>query len=205
MASAPRSSPPRPRGAARREALLQATLRVLADAGADSVTHRAIAAEAGLPLASTTYHFASKEELLTEALRFASERDLSRLHAAAAVPANGPTPGPAQIADVLVDPAESAGASGRPWLLATYTLLLEAARRPALQALARAWTAAYVESVSALLTAAGSRRADDDARLLIAACDGLIVDQLAAGAPADPRAELQRLAAILIAAGADGR
>ena len=178
---------------------------MLADAGADAVTHRRIAAEAKLPLASTTYHFASKEELLTEALRFASAHDVERLHAAAAraqdwAAGAGEAVSPAQIVAVLAHPTELSPAAGRASLLATYSLILEAARRPALRELSRTWTAAYIETVAGLLAAAGSRTPRDDARLLLAACDGLVIDQLAAGDPADPRPELERLAAILLAA-----
>src|SRR6202012_2778663 len=71
----------RPRGAARREALLEATLQVVADTGADAVTHRRVAEVAQLPLASTTYYFDSKEQLLTAARDLAAGRDLARLHA----------------------------------------------------------------------------------------------------------------------------
>jgi DNA-binding transcriptional regulator YbjK len=62
MATAPVTSPngkARPRGAARREALLEAVLRIVAEVGADAVTHRRVAEEAQLPLASTTYWFES--------------------------------------------------------------------------------------------------------------------------------------------------
>ena len=69
---------PRPRGAARREALLEAVLRIVAEVGADAVTHRRVAEVAGLPLASTTYWFDSKEHLLTAALELAAERDIAR-------------------------------------------------------------------------------------------------------------------------------
>jgi TetR/AcrR family transcriptional regulator, regulator of biofilm formation and stress response len=58
-------------------------LRIVADTGADAVTHRRVAEVAQLPLASTTYYFASKEELLTAALELAAERDLFRLQAIA--------------------------------------------------------------------------------------------------------------------------
>src|SRR5437868_10053474 len=74
-----RKEAPRPRGAARREALLEAVLRIVADVGPDAVTHRRVAEEAQLPLASTTYWFDSKEHLLTAALEMAAERDTARL------------------------------------------------------------------------------------------------------------------------------
>ena len=69
----------RPRGAARREALLEAVLAIVADVGPDAVTHRRVAEQAQLPLASTTYWFDSKEDLLTAALELAARRDVARL------------------------------------------------------------------------------------------------------------------------------
>ena len=73
------AGPQRPRGAARREALLEAVLKIVAEVGPDAVTHRRVAEVAGLPLASTTYWFDSKEQLLTAALELAAERDTARL------------------------------------------------------------------------------------------------------------------------------
>jgi len=67
----------RPRGPARREALLEAVLAIVAEVGAEAVTHRRVAERAGLPLASTTYWFDSKEDLLTAALELAAERDVA--------------------------------------------------------------------------------------------------------------------------------
>ncbi|WP_102509465.1 TetR/AcrR family transcriptional regulator [Sanguibacter massiliensis] len=55
---------PRPRGAARRDALVDAAVALVLEEGPAALTHRALAARAGLPLASTTYHFASLDEIL---------------------------------------------------------------------------------------------------------------------------------------------
>ena len=52
---------------------------VIAAHGTDGVTHRAVAAEAGVPLSATTYWFASREELLEETLRFAAREETERL------------------------------------------------------------------------------------------------------------------------------
>jgi TetR/AcrR family transcriptional regulator, regulator of biofilm formation and stress response len=51
------------RGQARRELILAAGVRVVARAGAGAVTHRSVAAEAGVSLASTTYHFRGIDDL----------------------------------------------------------------------------------------------------------------------------------------------
>jgi DNA-binding transcriptional regulator YbjK len=188
----------RPRGVARREALLEATLRIVADTGADAVTHRRVAEVAQLPLASTTYYFDSKEELLTAALELAAERDLARLHAIADDRRRlAPSPDDAVAAAMGPSGQPQDAAAGRKSLLASYTLLLEAARRPALQALTRRWTEAYLTTIAELLQRAGSTAPDDDAQLLLAAADGMLIAQLSTGEPADPRPQLQRLARML--------
>jgi AcrR family transcriptional regulator len=53
----------------RREELIEAAVRVLLRDGVNGATTRAIAAEAGAPLASLHYCFSSREELLEEAGR----------------------------------------------------------------------------------------------------------------------------------------
>jgi DNA-binding transcriptional regulator YbjK len=52
----------------RRDDLLAAAIELFAEGGSRAVTHRAVARRAGLPSATTTYYFASIEELLREAL-----------------------------------------------------------------------------------------------------------------------------------------
>jgi TetR/AcrR family transcriptional regulator, regulator of biofilm formation and stress response len=184
----------RPRGAARREALLEAVLEIMAEVGAEAVTHRRVAEQAQLPLASTTYWFDSKEDLLTAALELAAERDVARLHELADQ-LRERDPVEAVLATVL-DPVDEP--SSRASLLATYALLLEAARRPALQELARRWTDVYLETVGELLDRAGSARPREDARLILSAADGLLLEQLTAGDAQDVRPALGRLIHILI-------
>jgi TetR/AcrR family transcriptional regulator, regulator of biofilm formation and stress response len=186
----------RPRGAARREALLEAVLTIVADVGAEAVTHRRVAEQAQLPLASTTYWFDSKEDLLTAALELAAERDVGRLRELA-VTLRERDPLQA-VLDAVLDPLDEP--SSRASLMATYALLLEAARRPALQELARRWTDVYLETIGELLDRAGSARPREDARLILSAADGLLLEQLAAGDPDDPRPALARLVHILIGA-----
>ena len=206
MATATRHSPTtpespktvRPRGAARRDALLEAVLRIVAEVGPDAVTHRRVAEVAELPLASTTYWFESKDHLLTAALELAAERDTARLlHYAAAARRNDIDPIEAVIGAITEcdDPAQT----NRGSLIATFALLLEAARRPALQEIARNWTEAYLLTLGRLLESAGSRHPREDAELLLGAADGLLIEQLAVGGDEDLRPRLCRLAAALVA------
>lgn len=52
---------------ARRQAILEAALRVIEKDGVRGVKHRAVAAEAGVPLAATTYYFDDIQALLHDA------------------------------------------------------------------------------------------------------------------------------------------
>ncbi|MBX3287035.1 MAG: TetR family transcriptional regulator, partial [Actinobacteria bacterium] len=57
----------------RRAALLDAAAELAAEIGAGAVTHRAVAARAGVPLSTTSYFFGSIDELVTEALRTSAQ------------------------------------------------------------------------------------------------------------------------------------
>jgi len=183
---------------ARREALLDAVLEVVAQVGVDAVTHRRVADHAGLPLASTTYWFESKEHLLTAALERAAERDIERLRAFLDHPP-GPTADPlATVVHAILGPTEESTQTGRAWLMATYALMLEAARRPALREVTTRWTDAYLEALAPLLGTAGSNQPRSDAELLLAAADGLLIEQLASGDASDLAPRLRRLADALV-------
>lgn len=189
---------PRPRGAARREALLEAVLRIVAEVGPDAVTHRRVAEVAELPLASTTYWFKSKEHLLTAALELAAERDTARLLAYVSAAGRGETD-PLDAVIGAITECDDPGRATRGSLIATFALLLEAARRPALQAIAQRWTEAYLLTLGRLMESAGSHHPREDAELLLGAADGLLMEQLAAGVDDDLTPRLRRLAAALVA------
>jgi DNA-binding transcriptional regulator YbjK len=62
------------RGRARRELLLDAAIAVIATQGASQLTHRAVASEARVSLASVTYHFPGIDDLRREAFEHAGSR-----------------------------------------------------------------------------------------------------------------------------------
>jgi hypothetical protein len=95
---------------------------------------------------------------------------------------------------------DESGQASRGSLLATYALLLEAARRPALRAVTRRWTDAYLDALGRLVALAGSHDPPSDAALLLAAADGLLVEHLASGEKSDLRGQLLRLGAALVRA-----
>lgn len=197
---------PRPRGPARREALLDAVIRIVAEVGADAVTHRRVAEVADLPLASTTYWFESKEHLLTAALERAADRDIARLHDFIPDDSRRCSDPIGLAVAAILDPVHERGLASRGSLLATYALLLEAARRPTLRAVTRRWTEAYIQALGRLLALAGSHDPASDAALLLAAADGLLVeelstgDRLSTGDHSEIGLQLRRLGAALVGA-----
>lgn len=62
-------SPNTPNDPERRERIVDATMSLLQDAGVTGVSARAVAARAGVPLSSVSYHFDSVRALLLEASR----------------------------------------------------------------------------------------------------------------------------------------
>lgn len=55
------------RGAARRDAIVRAAADLILHDGPGAVTHRAVAARAGVPLAATTYYFTGLDDLVAAA------------------------------------------------------------------------------------------------------------------------------------------
>lgn len=172
-----------PRGEARRVHILEAALRIVATEGPEALTHRRVAREAGVPLAATTYWFASKQSLLAEAYTLAAARDVERIEEVVATLKHDGLPSADDLAALLAELAARELHDQRSGLIAGYALCLEAARRPALREISRGWTDAYVALAAALLVAAGSERPEQDAQLLVAALDGLLLEQLARDEP----------------------
>ncbi|GAA4119680.1 MULTISPECIES: TetR/AcrR family transcriptional regulator [Streptomyces] len=169
----------------RRRRIIDAAIRVVAARGIAGLSHRTVAAEADVPLGSTTYHFKTLDELLVAALRQANEgfatavRDCVRLD----------EPG----ADLAVELARLMGE----WLTGDraraeleYELYLAALRRPALRPVAAEWT----DSVAELL----ARHTDPvTARGLVAVMDGICLQALLTGGPYDESQARDLLARLL--------
>ena len=68
----------------RRNALLRATIEVVAEGGYAAITHRAVTEKAGLPITTIGYFFSSIDELAEEALRTFTQHDAEEQYALAA-------------------------------------------------------------------------------------------------------------------------
>jgi DNA-binding transcriptional regulator YbjK len=185
-----------PRGEARRTFLTEAALAVIARVGPDGLTHRLVAAEAGLPLAATTYWFSSKEDIVRAALEYAADRDLGYLEslreASRAWTAE-------TVADRLADYVEVCCTLRRENAVVDCALWVECLRRPDLQPIAARWVAEYEDVLADVLRHAGGAGTPDDAALLGAAIDGTISHLLVTPGPFDRAAVAKRLAGLTAA------
>jgi DNA-binding transcriptional regulator YbjK len=118
---------PSTRTGGRRELILEAALRLIGRSGRESVTHRAVAEEAGVPLGSTTYYFESRDDLLAQALEHVAASEAARYGELATELISVKTP--SELADRLISELVAA-AEDRVAYIAEYELWLEAGRRP---------------------------------------------------------------------------
>jgi TetR/AcrR family transcriptional regulator, regulator of biofilm formation and stress response len=162
----------------RTEAILEATLRLIGRGGPQAVTHRRVAAEAGVSLGAITHHFGNREALVENALRLLAQREkatLDELTLQLAAAGLDRTQWVAAIARYLADRTDHDTLQ----LQATYELLLECARRPALRGVMAEWTGAQTRLAVVALRASGSPTPDAHAPLLVATITGLLLKQLA--------------------------
>ncbi|GAA2562964.1 TetR family transcriptional regulator [Streptomyces fimbriatus] len=153
--------------------------------GIAGLSHRSVAAEADVPLGSTTYHFATLDELMVAALRQTNEGF------AKVVAARG------GLEDPRTDLAAELAALMGEWLAGDrtgveleYELYLAALRRPALRPVAAEWCEGVAEHLS--------RRTDPvTARALVALMDGICLQVLLTGTPYDEEYAREVLARVV--------
>jgi DNA-binding transcriptional regulator YbjK len=133
----------RARGEASRQAILDATVRVIAAGGLTSVTHRAVAAEAGVSTASTTYHFATLDDLLQATLSSLSAMGVARLAAAAELAESGTI----TLSDAATTFLIEELGSNRDVFIANLELQFASVRRPAWSAVMTNTYDAFVELI----------------------------------------------------------
>ncbi|GAA2377307.1 TetR/AcrR family transcriptional regulator [Dactylosporangium salmoneum] len=154
----------------RKSRLADAAIDVLGHDGVRALTHRAVDARAGLPQGTCSYHFPTRNALLTAALERIAELDLADSEGR-------------DLADVL------AGWAGSPRTRARFMLMLDPQARRELGEAAARLADGFVERAERLT---GSRAR---ARLMIGLIDGLLLDELTRGT-VSPEERRERLTAI---------
>jgi DNA-binding transcriptional regulator YbjK len=187
-----RSAKKPPAGEGRKENILQAALRVIGTDGVDALTHRRVAAEAGVPLGSITYYFETRNDLVREAFRYHLD-EIGETVAAlelrlAEVSATG-------LVEAIVDLSEQTMVPPR--LRAEFEMRVYAARDTAIAAALNSWQKASNAVLAEALEILGVRRPMEGARMLVGAVQGFELERLSR--PTATTAELRQRVAVTLA------
>ena len=192
------------RGQQRQAILLETAADLLLEQGLRAVTHRAVAARAALPLAATTYYFASLQDLRDQALGHLADRWLQRARAAV-----GDLPqrldSAQDVAEAVVRVVTGAGPTADPpphQLLVMYERYLEAGRHPPLRPLVVAYNDELAALAQDVLRRGGLPCTQQHARLALAVVDGALITALAEGQP-PIRTASKTLVTLIASAGRD--
>jgi len=179
-----------------RRRIIRAVLRTVGDQGVGAVSHRQVAAAAGVSLGTLTYHFKGREDLLREALRLFSHEETRRLEAIA----DELRAGDRGLEDVgrLIGRAVEGQAEQRQ-VVAQFELYLHATRDPDLERVVREGRDAFDRLARELLDRLGVPDAAGLAPIVVATAEGMALRRLDTGEDTGPA--LAR-ALLLLAAGA---
>jgi DNA-binding transcriptional regulator YbjK len=163
-----------------REAIVAATVRIVAREGVAAVTHRRLAAEAGVALSSTTWHFGTKADILEAALHWTARREVARIAEIADRLGDGdfdPSAWAEELADWLVEQVTGE----REIAVAMYRLQIELLGSPGAREVHREWGRGLRALGDRALDRSATRTPELDTRLIAAALDGLRLSVLSAG------------------------
>lgn len=178
-----------PRGAARRDAIVEAAAALVIESGPATLTHRTIAQRADVPLAATTYYFASLDDLVGAAgtrlaERWAVHADAVLAEVAAEVAATG-MPSVERRCAALVDAVLPAGGSLA--VRGHYEHLVSAGRDETLAAAYAAGRAGLDEAVTQVVDLLSIPVGPE---IVVAVVDGAAVSALSEGGDVRVHAEL---------------
>jgi DNA-binding transcriptional regulator YbjK len=163
-----------------RDAIVAATVRIVAREGVAAVTHRGVAAEAGVSLSSTTWHFAAKADILTAALRWTAGHEVARIGAIADRLGDAGFDRAAwaeELADWLLEQVTGE----REIAIALYRLQIELLGSEDARAVHRDWGLSLRALGERVLASSPTPTPELDTRLIVAALDGLRLSALSAG------------------------
>lgn len=157
----------------RRERILHATIDVLRDAGVAAVSARSVAARAGVPVGSVSYHFASVRALLLDAAHTVIEMRAESLREW------GTTVTEQNVLQRLAELIHTQITTGRGFTVVAYELYILGLRDPDFQSLSVAATTSLSRQLSTYVP-------DVDAQRLAVAADGLQLHSLFLTPPPSP-------------------
>jgi TetR/AcrR family transcriptional regulator, regulator of biofilm formation and stress response len=166
---------------------MDAAVRVVARRGLHGLTYRAVAAEAGVTHGLVTHHFGTREVMIRETLSHAMQQAVEASFLAT----------PVESVDEFAEGLADRIARTIDQHVFSYELGLEARRQPDMLDELRAVYDRYVSLISDQLKALGLRTNAGLDRLIFAALDGIVLQQVFFGARADTAGTVRALQALL--------
>lgn len=166
----------------RRQAILDAAMRIIVRDGVRAVRHRAVAAQAGVPLSATTYYFKDIQDLITDTFALFVERSAEAMSdfwasveddlQALVAGLSGSPDARRELADRIVELAiqyvRTQLLERREHLLAEQAFRQEALLNPRLEELAQSHRRILSLGVVHFFEVLGSQRPEQDAEVLTA-------------------------------------
>lgn len=158
-----------------RDALVRAAIELVAEKGLQGLTHRSVATRAGVNHALVSRHFGSMDGLIAAATEAAVERAIRETGLAGVADFDEPF-ADLMLASLSADPAIE---------MFQAHMVLEAPRRPEIQALVERLYATYITAIEQRLRAQGIDTSGGShsglARVIFATLNGLVLQFLAVG------------------------
>ncbi|HWD33727.1 MAG TPA: TetR family transcriptional regulator [Pseudomonas sp.] len=188
----------------RRQDILDAAMRIVVREGVRGVRHRAVAAEAGVPLSATTYYFKDIEDLLTDTFAQYVERSAAYMaklweHTEVVLrqllsQGDGSPQWRARLADdvakMTADYVQRQLHNRRDFLMAEQAFRQEALLCPRLAELVKLHEQILLRGTCQLLQVVGSRQPQQDALVLTAIIEQMEYQGLLDGSHADAQAQM---------------
>ncbi len=167
-------------GEARRAAIADAAIHLVATRGLRGLTHRAVDAEAGLPPGSTSYYLRTRDALLTACVDRMLQRDLEQF-----------LPPEPDLPSLLIGFIVTQVVERPEDLLARYELSIESVRRPSLRAALVEAGTGLRQMLTSMLTSYGVPHAEVVATAVAGMLDGLMYDRVAGVGADQPAAAFE--------------
>ncbi|MBF6621043.1 MAG: TetR family transcriptional regulator [Patulibacter sp.] len=179
-----------------RDRILRAVLDLVAEHGIGALSHRQIAAHAGVSLGTLSYHFPDRPALLRESLRLFASEEVARIESVG----RGLRSGEHGLDDLggLVTQA-MAGAADVAYVVAQFELYLHVTRDADLRDAVIECQRAYDDLAEEALRLLGVHDPEGIAPLVVSMADGLALRRVLSG---DENSAMLTRAFLLIAAGA---
>lgn len=175
-----------------KSAIVDATIALIAKKGVGAVTHRAVAEQGGVSLANTTYHFASKQDLIRQAYRQIIGLNTVFLSKTLADSSQQTALSMDEVTEFLTFVSIRQMTERRDTIIAWFELMLEAARHEDMRALANDWYAASAEYWRSFVGRTDAPNPDQASRFVLSFLIGKYFYLISQGAP---QAELLKMRA----------